>query len=145
MLFKNGSFHLGEVQFRIPDGYFLETNPGLTMNDGIALYFPEQNCLIEISGERSRGADSKKVLEDFVEGFIQIAPIEPYSHNGLTGYVAIYKDRRIKQYCELLFDIENDKYELFRVYFEFPNGEDIVDFANHPIFIQVMQGIQKII
>lgn len=141
LLYRDGQFHISGVSFAIPDNYYLETCPGLEMENGMLLYSPDEVYSVELSAENSEHP-SEVALKCTLESFDLISPIAPFQNNGLSGHIMLYKT---KQYihCEIKFDLDEDcEPNMFQVLFEFPAGFDVASFVNGEEFQRIMRCVK---
>ena len=104
--YKNHRFHVANVSFQIPDGYFLNTDPEENANNGIRLCNPDKLYSVEIRvDESTRGSEMELayVLQGMNPRILQ--PIGPTSVNGIHGHHATYRNTRT-QYYELWLDVD---------------------------------------
>lgn len=104
--YKNHRFHFGGVSFQIPDGYFLNSEPGGVTDNFIQLYSPDHSLTVDIRVERDIDgvqAELQRMLDEFES--IIAHPIAPLQINGLNGCHVTYLNRRSQTY-EAWFELD---------------------------------------
>lgn len=102
--YKNGRLYGNGVSFEIPEGFFIEPNPGVALMDGIMLFSPDKKFWVQYEFQKMESAhDGLHVLLSDFEGTV-LNPITPLEINGLNGYCASYLDGTYSYY-EARFDI----------------------------------------
>ena len=104
--YKNHRFHVANVSFQIPDGYFLDTDPEENANNCIRLWDQDKLYSVEIRvDDSSRGSEME--LAYVLQGMNPriLHPIRPVCVNGIMGHHATYRNTRT-QYYELWLDID---------------------------------------
>lgn len=145
ILFKDGRFHMQNVSFCIPDGYYLDTDYDEPLgNVTIELISPDKKHRVSLLVSFVE-IPLKEFLIDLVKDIgthILCAP-EAITVGGLHGYYTIYESSR-KLYAEAIFDLEGSKdYNAFQLVFIFPQDYDISDFTQSQDFLRIAQTIRK--
>lgn len=103
--YVNHRFHSKGVSFQIPDGYFLNSEPGEEKDDMLYLYAPDKSfhVMMQIEEDCDGSADELETVLDDMAATV-VYPISPVAVNGLSGHHTTYRTKRT-QYYEVWFDI----------------------------------------
>ena len=99
--YKNHRLNVHKVSFQIPDGYFINTVPGMEADDFIHLESPDHGHIVDVRFYQNC-AGPKEELVSVVEGMnaTMLRPVTDVEVGGLLGCHATY--RMVKsQYYEL--------------------------------------------
>jgi len=138
--YKYNYFHISGVSFTIPENYYLETCPGLEMENGMLLYSPDEIFSVELNAE-NKEAPSDYSLTHYLENCELIRPSAPFLNNGLSGHIVLYKTKG-HTHCEITFDLGNCDPNMFQVVFDFPADFDVVSFINSEEFQRIMRCVK---
>ena len=109
LLYENGRFHFGGISFAIPNGFFLETDPEMSLKDGIEVYGPDKSFSVELSLYAEEKC-TKSFLRDVVKE-MECPVIERLSYvelNGLHGHHVTYGGEERTSYYEARFNLPGD-------------------------------------
>ena len=106
LCYKNHRFYAHNASFKIPDGYFIDTEPGMEADECIHLWGPNGDYSVEVR-MHTDSANAEASLESVLNGMRPtiLKPVSPISINNMTGYEATYRHTR-NQYYELWLDID---------------------------------------
>lgn len=139
-LLKKGKFEIDNVQFKIPDGFYLSGNPELVYDEEMYLYSPDKSYSVSIRRDLIR-EPLKEHLEKGVKYLTVISIIESFELNGLKGLRHLFKERRY-QYFEAAF-LPYDDCDHF-ITLEITTGKDIYDVISSIEFTELLNSFKKI-
>lgn len=102
--YQDGRLYVPGASLPIPNGFFINTAPSLTDEEGIVLVHPRPRFEIYIHHERdaSSSRDALSCILDEVEELTLLRPIAPLCRNGLVGHSMAYQILRHAYYEERL-------------------------------------------
>lgn len=115
-LIKNGYLYSKGVKFKLPVGFFINTNEEMDYLDGIEYISPDRKIVFGFSFISSYES-AKDIVEGIYEkdtGFTCTKPATFTAYNGLSGYAYSFKGDRYQQFG-IVFELaqENDKFCCF--------------------------------
>lgn len=115
--FKHGALWAGGISCRVPDGFFLETDPGEEARPwGVTLYAPDRSYSVRLYWEEEATGAEEELEELLSDGeYVLLSPISPFTTNGLEGFHATYQSGGYGYY-EARFDLP-------------PNGDGLAAFV----------------
>lgn len=105
LLIKDGRFYAQGVSFQLPDGVYVETDPGTPHEQGFTVWEKNHEVLMDIyiDEEDDPLGSLQKILEDDDSSFIPYSPISKLVLNGMNGYEVSYHDKNVDYYeCRLV-------------------------------------------
>lgn len=87
--------YAGGVCFRLPDGFFINTNPESINDDKLDFYSSDEKYQLVLSAERS----TEPIDEDLVSyitdnNFTVVEPVQNITVNNMNGYYVVYHSER---------------------------------------------------
>lgn len=125
LLYREGRFYTKGVSFKLPDGFYLVTEPETTSEELLSMTdAKEEYSVIWQTVEECEG--TKEELEEIIdpkEGYGYIGEIESIEHNGLRGHQLRYRsDSGEREYCERRYQLSDDIHFVVIIYTEKETG-----------------------
>ena len=98
---KDGRFHALGISFVIPDGFYLETEPETTHENGLSAWTSDMRCRVDwrIDEYDISPHDGLNRLFSPNSGMIPLREIERMNINGMSGCSALY-ETEVAQFFE---------------------------------------------
>lgn len=98
-LYKDGRFHIEGLSFSIPENFYFKSNS--EYERGLEFWSFDNKYCIEYLIFVSSESTEEELYEDEkeYESFTEILPLQPLSHNGLSGHHTAYKTARTQYYA----------------------------------------------
>ena len=138
MLYKQGRFWVEGASFQIPEGFYIETDPDVNYERGLAAWDPTRTHLYlwAISEEEEEG--TKEALEEMTKELKTLSPPAPFTLNGLPGHWMTYGGKTFQNY-EARFALNDEEQLVFSV----EGGDnDISKIMESPEFRSALEGIR---
>lgn len=153
LLHHNGRFEHGPCAFRLPNGFFLNTDPDSVCENKVEMISANENISFTLMFEpalKSTYEHLAEVFADFEEETLNvIQPIHTIEAGGLRGYhtryVVSYESSRngrvTKLYDETILEMPGEEPELLTFYFRV-DGEGWSDALLEQARADVLSGIE---
>lgn len=145
--FEHGALCAAGISFRVPDGFFLETDPeDEALPWGISLYAPDQSYNVRLYWEEdATGAEEE--LEDILDDgeYVILSPVAPLAVNDLEGFHVTYQSGGYGYY-EARFDLppNEDGLDAFVVLVCTDEKETIGQIPKRNEFIELIRSLKQL-